>query len=105
MHGFDGYFSFGTLKTRAQAAGAPPVDVTAADLTLADVMQRYWVNFVKTGNPNGAGLPTWPVFREPDGAYVELTGDGATVKRALRRAQCDLYIENAHRVAASSGGR
>lgn len=22
-------------------------------------MQRYWLNFAKTGNPNGAGLPNW----------------------------------------------
>ncbi|MCR5000095.1 MAG: carboxylesterase family protein [Lachnospiraceae bacterium] len=29
------------------------------DYQLSDVMQQYWVNFVKTGNPNGEGLPEW----------------------------------------------
>ena len=24
-------------------------------------MQGYFANFIKTGNPNGAGLPAWPV--------------------------------------------
>lgn len=29
------------------------------DYKLSDIMQQYWVNFAKTGNPNGAGLPEW----------------------------------------------
>jgi para-nitrobenzyl esterase len=24
-------------------------------------MQGYFANFIKTGNPNGSGLPTWPL--------------------------------------------
>ena len=33
-----------------------------ADRKLSDTMSSYWVNFVKTGNPNAAGLPNWPQF-------------------------------------------
>ena len=31
---------------------------------VSDLMQQYWVNFAKTMNPNGEGLPSWPVFED-----------------------------------------
>lgn len=31
-----------------------------SDAALTDLMQSYWVNFAKSGNPNGEGLPNWP---------------------------------------------
>jgi para-nitrobenzyl esterase len=34
------------------------------DQTVADLTAAYWVNFVKTGNPNGTNLPHWPSYRE-----------------------------------------
>ncbi len=33
-----------------------------ADDELARIMSAYWANFIKTGNPNGSGLPNWPVY-------------------------------------------
>ena len=35
---------------------------TDTDRKVADVMQAYWVNFIKTGNPNGGALPQWAAF-------------------------------------------
>ncbi|HEY1709241.1 MAG TPA: carboxylesterase family protein [Rhizomicrobium sp.] len=35
---------------------------TADDRKLAATVASYWTNFVKSGNPNGAGLPPWPAF-------------------------------------------
>ena len=39
---------------------APARHFTAVDRMISRRMSRYWVNFVKTGNPNGPGLPAWP---------------------------------------------
>lgn len=40
---------------------AIPRDWTAQDRQLARELSGYWVNFIKTGNPNGAGLKPWPL--------------------------------------------
>lgn len=33
-----------------------------ADRALSRQLQGYWVNFARSGNPNGAGLPEWPRY-------------------------------------------
>lgn len=45
----------------------------AEDRRVAELMTAYWVNFVKTGNPNGAGVPAWPIFAGPTGPILVLT--------------------------------
>ena len=37
--------------------------LTPPDAAVARQFHAYWVNFAKTGNPNGAGLPDWPAYQ------------------------------------------
>jgi para-nitrobenzyl esterase len=37
---------------------------TPADEALSEMMRTYWVNFAKSGDPNGVGLPRWPAFSD-----------------------------------------
>ena len=47
------------------------------DRKLANIMASYWVNFAKTGDPNGRGLPQWPKFTPDTKAALEM---GDTVR-------------------------
>jgi para-nitrobenzyl esterase len=42
------------------------------DHALSEQMQQYWTNFAKAGDPNGAGLPTWPVYKATDWKVMHL---------------------------------
>ena len=50
-------YAMGNLDTNPVYAWAPD------DYKVSKVMQEYFANFIKTGNPNGPGLPTWPEFK------------------------------------------
>jgi para-nitrobenzyl esterase len=42
------------------------------DTLVADRMSSYWANFVKTGDPNGQGLPRWEPFEDNRHEVMEL---------------------------------
>jgi para-nitrobenzyl esterase len=39
---------------------------TAEDYKVSEMMQNYFANFIKTGNPNGSGLAEWPSAKSKD---------------------------------------
>jgi para-nitrobenzyl esterase len=65
-------------------AGAPSPPRTE-DVKLSDLMSSYWVNFAKSGDPNGPGLPAWPAFDEKEMKTMVI--DQAPSARALPNMQ------------------
>jgi para-nitrobenzyl esterase len=54
VHSAEIEYAMGNLATNKVFAWTPD------DYKVSEVMQGYFANFVKSGNPNGPGLPPWP---------------------------------------------
>ena len=93
FHGDEVPYAFGNLDLVASNAldGAPRKGRwETVDYSLSRTMFGYWVNFVKTGNPNGPGLPTWPRYEKSAGnplmrfnSYAEVRPDERTSRMNL----------------------
>ena len=62
------------------------------DKDLENTMAAYWVNFAKTGNPNGTGLPEWKTYDKQAG-YIMVLGDKVEIKKGLFKNEFD-FLEN-----------
>lgn len=58
------------------------------DLKLGDMVSSMWVNFARSGSPNGGGLPQWPAF-DPARDVLMNFGDTPTAQPAPHKPQID----------------
>jgi para-nitrobenzyl esterase len=90
VHSAELPYVFGQFPTTGNIAG----NFGAVDTHLADLIETYFTNFAKTGDPNGDGLPMWPKL-DATQRYLIFTEEGEAVVSGgpLRGPQCDLYRE------------
>jgi para-nitrobenzyl esterase len=43
-----------------------------SDKIVEEAMSGYWINFIKTGNPNGGNLPKWNAYKKQAGDILEI---------------------------------
>jgi para-nitrobenzyl esterase len=56
VHSADIEYAMGNLSTNRV------FNWQADDFKISEIFQTYYLNFVKTGNPNGLGVPQWPAI-------------------------------------------
>jgi para-nitrobenzyl esterase len=94
-HGGEIAYVFDTLS--AGRGGAP----TPEDQAVAGMAHGYWVNFAKTGDPNGPGLPAWPRHDPGKDLIFDFRADGsAGAGPDSRKARLDVT-----QLATDSGKR
>ena len=77
-----------TVRAEAFEIGVSRWPLLALEIkTLTDT---YWVNFAKTGDPNGEGLPKWPVYTSAADQALDIN-DVPTVRVGVNKAGLDFF--------------
>jgi carboxylesterase type B len=65
------------------------------------LMNAYWVQFAKTGNPNRGSLPEWPAYTE-DQPWVLEFGDEIVLHDAFLKERIDFHKDRGKKLLARS---
>lgn len=73
---------------------------TDDDYKTSTTMEGYFANFIKTGNPNGPGLPHWPAAAPKDGGLLRQVIDTNSHTIVDRNAARQAFLQRTYRPAA-----
>jgi para-nitrobenzyl esterase len=59
--------------------------------TASDLIQRYWTNFAKTGDPNSGADPTWAPFTASSDTRINFAATGPTQVNNFRATECAFW--------------
>ena len=75
-------------------------DWTPEDYKVSKIMQAYFANFIKKGDPNGSGLPKWPATTSSDPVPVLHIDVNTRVEPGTQEARYELMEQYANAGAA-----
>ena len=81
-------YVFGTLRDSRFANFGK--GLTPEAYRLSSQINDYWVNFAKTGDPNGSGLPLWPKYSRSRNVLMNFTTTGPKAELDPWAARLDL---------------
>ncbi|MEL7112756.1 MAG: carboxylesterase family protein, partial [Pseudomonadota bacterium] len=81
FHAAEIFFVFGSHS--------PLAGLTEEDEILTAAMGEYWTNFAKTGDPNGDGLPEWPLYNSEQDLWMTFN-PSIEVKQGVRAEKLDI---------------
>jgi para-nitrobenzyl esterase len=82
-HASERQYVFDTLN-------ASPWPTDDRDQRAADLMSGYWLEFGRSGDPNGGGRLRWPDLRPEPDQLLEFTNDGPVIKPVPEAGRLDL---------------
>jgi para-nitrobenzyl esterase len=83
-------YVFGQLDSKALDAKGK-VKWRPEDRQLSDLMQKYWSNFARSGDPNAPGLPQWPIY-EAESGWRLMYLDAKSVARKDDQRDRELFL-------------
>jgi len=64
----------------------------ANQIATSDLMQRYWTNFARSGNPNAAPDADWPPYSSASDKRMNFAVNASAVVDNFRKPECDHWI-------------
>lgn len=87
-HGMELFYVFNNWENATLGSGTL---FKPQDDSVQTNMLNYWVNFARTGNPNGSGLENWSQYQSSTDCYLEIKATPNGNQCGLRTAKSDLW--------------
>jgi para-nitrobenzyl esterase len=75
FHSLEVPYVFGTFQARTFSW----LPFSSTDHKLSQIVQSYWTNFAKSGDPNGPGLPPWVAWSTDQESYISFSQSGDAI--------------------------